>query len=64
MNNPMPETISWLPQNEQKCVWMTAGVLTYKLCNHDMDCENCMLHNALLESEQKTKRDNFKRIKQ
>ena len=24
-----------------KCVWMTSGVIDYKLCDHNFDCENC-----------------------
>ena len=24
-----------------KCVWMTSGVIDYKLCDNDFDCENC-----------------------
>lgn len=29
------------------CVWMDAGVLTYRLCDRDLDCENCPLDLAL-----------------
>jgi glycine cleavage system H lipoate-binding protein len=29
------------------CVWMTAGVVAYKLCDHDFDCENCPLDIGL-----------------
>lgn len=25
----------------ETCVWMDAGVLTYKLCDRDFDCEHC-----------------------
>ncbi|MCB9247743.1 MAG: hypothetical protein H6613_03995 [Ignavibacteriales bacterium] len=24
-----------------KCVWMTSGVIDYKLCDNNFDCENC-----------------------
>ena len=24
-----------------KCVWMTSGVIEYKLCDNNFDCENC-----------------------
>lgn len=27
--------------NEDKCVWMSAGVVSYKLCNLEFDCEHC-----------------------
>ncbi len=29
------------------CVWVTAGVLNYKLCDRDFDCEHCPLDAAL-----------------
>ncbi len=29
------------------CVWMDAGVLTYRLCDRDLNCENCPLDLAL-----------------
>ena len=32
-----------IPEKELKCVWMTAGLLSYKLCKYDMQCEKCPL---------------------
>jgi glycine cleavage system H protein len=32
-----------IPKKELKCVWMTAGLLTYKLCKYDLQCERCPL---------------------
>lgn len=29
------------------CVWMSAGLLRYKLCDRDFDCEHCPLDAAL-----------------
>ena len=29
------------------CVWMCAGLLRYRLCDRDFDCENCPLDAAL-----------------
>lgn len=29
------------------CVWMTAGLLSYRLCDRDFDCEHCPLDAAL-----------------
>lgn len=29
------------------CVWMTAGVLAYRLCDRDLDCDRCALDAAL-----------------
>ena len=32
-----------VPKKELKCVWMTAGLLTYKLCKYDLQCDRCPL---------------------
>lgn len=31
----------------QPCVWMSARVLDYRLCDRDFDCQHCPLHAAL-----------------
>jgi glycine cleavage system H protein len=36
-----------VPKKELKCVWMTAGLLTYKLCKYDLQCERCPLDREL-----------------
>lgn len=36
-----------IPPQESKCVWMTAGVLSYQLCDREFDCEQCPLDIAL-----------------
>jgi glycine cleavage system H protein len=36
-----------VPPEGDACVWMRAGVLTYKLCDRGFDCENCLLDAAL-----------------
>jgi glycine cleavage system H protein len=30
-----------IPENEQYCVWMDAGVVDYKLCNCQFTCDSC-----------------------
>jgi glycine cleavage system H protein len=32
-----------IPKNDLKCVWMTAGLLSYKLCKYNFQCERCPL---------------------
>jgi glycine cleavage system H protein len=39
-----------LPPQELRCVWMTAGILTYRLCDRDFDCDGCLLNTALHRS--------------
>lgn len=36
-----------VPSNELRCVWMTAGILSYQLCNRKFDCEDCPLDSAM-----------------
>ena len=35
------------PPKIRPCVWMTAGLLSYRLCDLDYDCEHCPLDRAL-----------------
>lgn len=30
-----------IPEGELPCIWMEAGLIAYKLCNYDFDCEHC-----------------------
>jgi glycine cleavage system H lipoate-binding protein len=43
-----------IPPDEQICIWMAAGVLSYQLCNRDLDCDHCpvdaMMHGSVAES--------------
>jgi glycine cleavage system H protein len=36
-----------VPSREQKCVWMTAGILSYQLCDRQFECDHCPLDSAL-----------------
>lgn len=36
-----------VPVEANECVWMRAGVLSYRLCDRELDCEHCMLDAAL-----------------
>lgn len=36
-----------VPKDELKCVWMTAGILSYQLCEREFDCEQCPLDAAM-----------------
>lgn len=39
-----------------KCVWMTSGVIDYKLCDNNFDCENCPFDKVIrnLSNEKET----------
>ncbi len=48
MDNSIPTNKHPLvPPNEQKCVWMSAGILSYQLCDREFDCDHCPLDSAL-----------------
>lgn len=36
-----------LPDDARPCVWMTAGLVAWKLCDRDFACERCPLDQAL-----------------
>jgi glycine cleavage system H protein len=36
-----------VPECDLKCVWMTAGILSYQLCERRFDCERCPLDQAM-----------------
>ena len=48
-----------MPDNDgMKCIWMTSGIISYKLCSLDFNCEDCafdsVMHNvAVTEMQQK-----------
>lgn len=43
-----------VPSSEQKCVWMTAGILSYQLCDREFDCDHCPLDSALRTFPERT----------
>lgn len=38
---------SWSFRDDQPCLWMAAGLLSYRLCDRDFDCEHCPLDAAM-----------------
>ncbi|OGU35248.1 MAG: hypothetical protein A2068_12795 [Ignavibacteria bacterium GWB2_35_6b] len=36
--------------NEIKCIWADSGIIGYKLCDKNFDCENCELDKVLRKS--------------
>ena len=52
MKNNIPRDRIW-PESEHPCIWMDVGIIDYKLCNRNYDCENCyfdvMIHNGVLD---------------
>lgn len=40
-----------IPQEERKCIWMTTGFISYKLCDRDFHCEYCPFNQAIKNEE-------------
>lgn len=38
-----------LPTSAKQCVWVDAGVISYRLCTLNYECERCSLHQALTD---------------
>jgi glycine cleavage system H protein len=36
-----------VPPDELCCVWMTAGILSYQLCDRELECDQCPLDSAM-----------------
>lgn len=36
-----------IPSPQFRCVWMTAGILSYQLCDREFDCDRCPLDSAM-----------------
>ncbi|MEN8151646.1 MAG: hypothetical protein ABFS86_17655 [Planctomycetota bacterium] len=41
-----------IPIGEVPCVWMAAGVLTFRLCDRDLECGDCPLDRAIRNEPQ------------
>jgi glycine cleavage system H lipoate-binding protein len=39
-NNSIPSKNIW-PESEIPCIWMEAGIIDFKLCDRNLDCETC-----------------------
>ena len=37
-----------IPEGELKCVWMTAGLVAYKLCDQEYNCDFCSFNESFL----------------
>ncbi len=41
------ESFKIVPPGRKKCVWMEAGVVSYKLCDNNFDCPTCTYDQAM-----------------
>ncbi len=47
MNSSHSTNYPVIPSGNFKCVWMSAGVLSYQLCDRVYDCDSCPLDQAM-----------------
>ena len=40
-----------IPEEERKCIWMTTGLISYKLCDRNYRCEICPFDQAIRNEE-------------
>jgi glycine cleavage system H lipoate-binding protein len=41
------ESLKIVPPGKMKCIWMEAGVVSYKLCDNNYDCSTCSYDHAM-----------------
>jgi len=41
------ESMKIVPSGKKKCVWMEAGVVSYKLCDNNYDCSTCIYDQGM-----------------
>lgn len=44
-----------VPESELLCIWMDAGLISYKLCDRNYDCENCPFDIVMRQHSGSTK---------
>jgi hypothetical protein len=60
-HDPIPQATH--PQHFDKCVWMESGVVSYKLCDFEYNCEACPFDQALREGAPPSDRNGSARVK-
>jgi len=40
-----------IPEEERKCIWMTTGLISYRLCDRNYLCESCPFDQAIKNEE-------------
>ncbi|MBT4365761.1 MAG: hypothetical protein HOD17_14875, partial [Desulfobacteraceae bacterium] len=47
MARAIRESMKIVPPGKKKCVWMEAGVVSYKLCDNNFDCTTCSYDHGM-----------------
>jgi glycine cleavage system H lipoate-binding protein len=51
--SPSDKTWHIVPPDEMRCIWMTAGIISYQLCDRGFECDDCPLDAALRSHQQR-----------
>ncbi len=46
-----------VPPGKKKCIWMEAGVVSYKLCDYNFDCSTCVYDHGMQDKVARHKED-------
>lgn len=49
------QSMKIVPPGKKKCIWMEAGVVSYKLCDNNYDCVTCVYDQAMQVKVEKQK---------
>ncbi|MFC1500451.1 glycine cleavage system protein H [Candidatus Zixiibacteriota bacterium] len=49
-----------LPEGALPCIWMTAGLIAWKLCERELDCQACPLDAAIQSRSRRMERSGFR----
>ena len=56
------KVFTYIPVGEVKCIWMSSGVVDFKLCDKCYDCDNCEYYKIVRESKVTIHEDKFDNI--
>jgi glycine cleavage system H lipoate-binding protein len=57
-----PRRIEGFQVLENECIWMKAGVINYRLCDHAYDCNNCPFDTGMRKAMGMNEKDDSKKI--
>jgi glycine cleavage system H lipoate-binding protein len=55
-HNDQEVIVKIIPKDEKRCIWMDAGVVSYKLCPNNYNCNDCPFDAAMMKRISEAKR--------
>jgi glycine cleavage system H protein len=53
-----------IPEGDKRCVWMELGVVSYKICDRDFDCDHCPLNEGLAGTDNNHHKERLRILKE